>query len=833
MVDTNINNFQYIFDHFIKVDWYRDQFNNLLSTKVPYEPHTVTKNSSGEWIVILKQIPDVNATITIKNKLNPLSSIQPSFIDYVESTTLPLTANNQFYFDKTNAKIFLKDVPDKQDILVTYSAIGKACISANMIYTEWDSDGNIIELLEELIRKTRTALDQIVTIGSAEALKIQLESQIESLVNIFNVIKNDVPLAQQLSAELSAKVIEANTAKTSIDESVANAKTLVDSINMTGNESKQITTVMWGSKQADGYYHYTWTHTMASTDINMTCFEVTSNGRELSFIKPIIKNTTTIEIVSDSNNETVIVASARAWGGVVSSLSAFNSDQLAEGVNHKFITPTQLAQIEDIINKQNKTDSALLTTDKTIVGGINENKNKIGELSESINDINTSITELTSDMNNQNTIFITDYNIDLTGITDCSGILSQAISDAVTTGKMRIYFPSNSIIKGGVNNKNSNIIFMFGSNVKLKSVWHFAVGSSPLITSTTDINYASSDSYVENVHIVGKPEFIDGGRLGCFMCKNCSVDGVKLSGTHDGIHIYFGTEDFKIGDIYSVDGRQYAGNTGAVFIDTIASDTTQSYRPKKININKVYIKNSYLNGLYLNIDGGYIGDLTVDTAGTINGVNCLKINKSNDIFIAKTKLKGSQGGDGCDVIDSDNITINTMETSNNIYHGFAIAGTCNNVVVKRLYTHHNGKDGARFYGSGYYELSSFDENNNGYNGVELYQVSGICTINGMRLNGVGSANYYSGINMTGCTGQITLNNINLYGYNLTNGRGIYADNCTGRTKIITADISNCATGVAINSANCSGFMLNEFSYSGNTLNQATLPADTIKGLGVA
>lgn len=437
----------------------------------------------------------------------------------------------------------------------------------------------------------------------------------------------------------------------------------------------------------------------------------------------------------------------------------------------------------------------------------------------------------------QDCINITDYGVDLTGVADCTGKISQAISDAVATGKRRVYFPSG-IYNGGMNNKHSNMTFIMGSDVKVKQVWHFAVGSSPLITSTSDPNHSDEDSYVENVNIVGKVTFIaPSGRLGSFMCKDCSVDEVVNEGDNYGNHFYFGTENLNIKTMRIKKVANYSGITGAVFIDNL-SGANPSYRPKNVTIDKLIIDSAYLSGLYLNVDGVTIRELIVTGGNTalVGDAHNIYFKQCNNIKIDKIITSGCLGTntyglkiDGCTKVD-----IGYIESFSN-QRGILITGNSDDITIGVLNTHDNAGYGFQCGGNGFVNVKTLKSKGNLGNGAFVIGMGGKMIIENINIDGTGAnASYTTGFYYTNSTGLMIINKATISGYSMTGGKGFYADTVTGKTIIDIAICNGNSEGFNINNTNCSGFTINNIiAYNNSVRDFAPLPADTVKGLGVA
>jgi hypothetical protein len=449
------------------------------------------------------------------------------------------------------------------------------------------------------------------------------------------------------------------------------------------------------------------------------------------------------------------------------------------------------------------------------------------------NAISANANNLTASIDKLDTVWITDYNVDLTGVADCTSQISQAIADAVATGKRRVYFPSG-IYNGGMNNKNSNMDFIMGTDVTVDGVWHYAVGSSNLVP-TNDPNYATTDSYVENVRIIGKIKFSNNGRLGTFMCKNCFADSQEYSGDNYGGHFYYGTENLTLNEIKVNGNKHYNGNTGAVFVDNMVSVDVH-YRPKNITINKLIIDAAYLHGFYAyDVDGLTIKELVItgSNVGLVDAHN-VYIKNCKKVKIDKIESASCLGTNTFGVkLENSDCNIGTIDTGYN-QRGIFITGSGNTVTIEDLNTHNNANYGLQCGGNMFLVIKKINGNANLGHCIFVTGNTGTIIIGNGKLDGTAATtNYTTGAYYTNSNGVLIMDKVDITGFNTPNGKGVYCDSVTGKTIIKSIMCHGNGEGFNINNVNCTGFLINEIQAWGNTVRDfAPLPADTIKGLGV-
>ena len=312
-INTTIANFQYIMDKYIRVDMFKDQYNNIAPQPVINEEHSISINASNECIVSMVCIAETLSTITVKNKLNPLSEVVPSFIDYVKVDVMPTSAN-QFYFDTDKNCLYFYNTQDKQDILISYSAIGKAMLSANLVYADFDSNGTILKTLGEKVKESQTALDQIITVGTAESLRIKLEHQINSMITIFNSIREDIPEATLINTKLETNIPLGNTTVANLNTAITNAQGDINTINLANNQLFTIQANQLIYNETSKLYEYTLVHNL-NVDKSKLVIQLTdSEGYALLDMCKRIDNNTLL-VRNDEQCVINIAINKGYWGG--------------------------------------------------------------------------------------------------------------------------------------------------------------------------------------------------------------------------------------------------------------------------------------------------------------------------------------------------------------------------------------------------------------------------------------------------------------------------------------------------------------------------------------
>ena len=144
-----------------------------------------------------------------------------------------------------------------KEINILYSAI---------IATRYDSQGRVIETLEEYLSKCRKALDNVITIGSIDSKVAQIQNEINIMTQVYNLVKNQYPLLIELSNELSTNIPIEQEKANNLQELITKATDIESKISKSNNYYKIILASDFYENE-DGFYVYELEHGLASNSI--------------------------------------------------------------------------------------------------------------------------------------------------------------------------------------------------------------------------------------------------------------------------------------------------------------------------------------------------------------------------------------------------------------------------------------------------------------------------------------------------------------------------------------------------------------------------------------
>ena len=235
----------------------------------------------------------------------------------------------------------------RKTVYVNYTAIGEWMISAEKVYINYTNKNEVLETLEDLIDEQYKIIEQIKVIGDVQTIITQMQGNIDNLRELYDIVLNNETILENIKvrideciaekdrmvAAVNAAISSANTSKQALEQATNTANTTKDDIVNTTNTCKsEINNLVSGKK----------TEMTSFTNEKKEELTTTSTG--------CVNNVNTaINNASDKINE--LNTWVDSHGDIVeldSKVSSLDAD------------------------KQNKTDEALVTEDKTIVGAINE-----------------------------------------------------------------------------------------------------------------------------------------------------------------------------------------------------------------------------------------------------------------------------------------------------------------------------------------------------------------------------------------------------------------------------------------------------------------------------
>lgn len=327
--------------------------------------------------IILAEHPTANTTYVVKKKLDILSGEIDTVIDFVKVEGTP-QAPNEYSIPTTGALLFHPSQWGKR-VSLQYTSIGWSMISASKIYVSWDSNGKVIETLEEYILKVKQYVDTLNTIGNAFDLVVKLESYIQTITDLMNLIKVQLPEAKVISALLATQIPDATQKSGELDTLIKSATDLSNLIKQTGNATLVINLADWEEDSVNGGFKYDWTHTLVSEDLAFELYKVNDSGTLTSATLSMnfeVKANNLVTFTCDEKFKAKIVIIARSFGGLFTSLNTFTTDDLREGINNLYVDSAEKASI---YNSANEIVQAK--------GGFSTLKGKLDNIEHNINNI--------------------------------------------------------------------------------------------------------------------------------------------------------------------------------------------------------------------------------------------------------------------------------------------------------------------------------------------------------------------------------------------------------------------------------------------------------------
>lgn len=311
-------------DNGIISNYYKDLNTGIPIVKIKTEKQTV---NSLKNVIQLMETPDEQERVTIVDSTNMIE------VDNYED----LTEENQYWVDYNNplGNIYFHPNKKAQVYNIKYGSKGYTLISANKIFTKLDEQGNVVEVLSDIIEQGREIIDELLILGGAvqvfyklqqaiadgNELHTNLQSDISTGEPLNESLKVEIPKAQVIEPKLKEQNVEANrilpllTTQNEqavvnhghLQEDIANTSEIIDKINAIGKDVITITPSMWStSADEEGNYNYVWNHGLNTKNIILQCYIVNEDGSEESALTPYsIIDSNNIKIFNDDNTQTL------------------------------------------------------------------------------------------------------------------------------------------------------------------------------------------------------------------------------------------------------------------------------------------------------------------------------------------------------------------------------------------------------------------------------------------------------------------------------------------------------------------------------------------------
>lgn len=367
-------------DNGVISDYYKDLNTGIPIVKIKTEKQTV---NSLKNVIQLIETPDEQERVTIVDSTDMVE------VDNYED----LTEENQYWVDYNSplGNIYFHPSKKAQTYHIKYGSKGYTLISANKIFTKLDEQGNVVEVLSDIIEQGREIIDELLILGGAvqvfyklqqaiadgNELHTNLQSDISTGEPLNESLKVEIPKAQVIEPKLKEQNVEANRIlpllttqneqavinHSNLQEDVINTGEIVDKIKTTGNASFVIEVGDWtASDDSNWTYMYTLSTSLHSSDLVFKTQEITTKGFEDCLLYSIVKDANTIAFYTDNNIRTKIVVNARQYGGIIQDFSVVNTDLISEGASNKYVTSQEKINIGTIHNKVDKEEGKGLST---------------------------------------------------------------------------------------------------------------------------------------------------------------------------------------------------------------------------------------------------------------------------------------------------------------------------------------------------------------------------------------------------------------------------------------------------------------------------------------
>lgn len=371
-------------------------------------PTIITKrntDSSGNPISVklieVRQIMDNYSCIVLSQTPDELNRI------YVEGFTevfdIEKLDKKNFKVDYNQGVVYFHPFNIGKAVTLEYYGIGYQLISASKVFTKVDKYGNIIDTLEGILERADLQLKLVESLGgaikviekldvnikNANALNSYFDEKIPEVTEIKNELDAvvtdvkgwkdqlhiDVQQGKELQPLLHNDIIQGNATKEQLEQTIANAQDDINKIEATGNEIVYITSSEWVYNDISKTYEKQITHTCNSENIHVTC--KTSDTKEVLFLPWRIVDKSNVLLKSDEAVNISVVISARYYKPLINNTTTQEVINARKGENSLL---DKINSIDDSINsnsskleeKVNKTEETLETTNKDIVGAINE-----------------------------------------------------------------------------------------------------------------------------------------------------------------------------------------------------------------------------------------------------------------------------------------------------------------------------------------------------------------------------------------------------------------------------------------------------------------------------
>ena len=190
---------------------YRNTINSMridpatgVIVSVPIEQKDTVYDHSP--IIPLWEIPDKNNRVQCKN-LNNTYKVEVFNIKDVE-----ISGENYFYVDYNNQTVYFHSLAKNKTVTLIYRGCGNRRLSSSLIYTKLDSEGEVSEILSDVLEGGKDAITAISTLGNA----IDVINELDATIVQANTDKNTI------INSIDTKITEGEGIVTNIETAISN-----------------------------------------------------------------------------------------------------------------------------------------------------------------------------------------------------------------------------------------------------------------------------------------------------------------------------------------------------------------------------------------------------------------------------------------------------------------------------------------------------------------------------------------------------------------------------------------------------------------------------------
>lgn len=235
----------------VRVNYFYDEDNVIQPIDVLYERHSVNPNG----LIQLKNIPSPLHTVFTIIRRNGTNVIQYNKVESVVN-------QYDFMVDYINGILTFHSSQVGKEIQISYTnSIGQLNISADVIFTNIDNQGNIVQTLGTMIDEGRSVLSDLSVLGGASKVITELQGYIESAreltgniiqgSNINTELKKSTDTAKSTNTTLNSTIVNANNKISDMNNWVESHGDIINLDNRVGTAEDKLNTVSASLEQSN------------------------------------------------------------------------------------------------------------------------------------------------------------------------------------------------------------------------------------------------------------------------------------------------------------------------------------------------------------------------------------------------------------------------------------------------------------------------------------------------------------------------------------------------------------------------------------------------------